>query len=138
MQNPHALTYSKSIIEFGKPDVVFLAKKKYELYPKKSLKLIPRKVAPSIPKKQIMPESLSGDRNDSAGPGQYDAKVAPVKNRKPQYNFGISGVKREVFKVEITPGPSEYQTESKNQQLDSLGSYVFKMKEGKERQPLTF
>jgi hypothetical protein len=51
MQNPHPLTYCRSVIEFGKPDDVFLAKKKYELYPRKSLKLIPKVVAPSIPKK---------------------------------------------------------------------------------------
>lgn len=72
MQNPHPLTYCRSVIEFGKPDDVFLAKKKYELYPRKSLKLIPKVVAPSIPKKQKLPESLTGDLNDSAGPGQYD------------------------------------------------------------------
>ena len=83
MQNPHPLTYCRSVIEFGKPDDVFLAKKKYELYPRKSLKLIAKVVAPSIPKKQQLPDSLTGDLNDLARPGQYDAKVAPVKNRGP-------------------------------------------------------
>jgi hypothetical protein len=81
-------------------------------------------------------ETLAGDHNSSAGPGQYDAKVDPIKNRKPQYNFGISGVKRDVWRISVTPGPSDYETEMKKQQVDTQGTYVFKMKEGTERAPI--
>lgn len=33
----------------------------------------------------------------------------------------------------MTPGPSEYQTESKKSYVDQQGSYVFKSKESIER-----
>jgi hypothetical protein len=77
------------------------------------LKLIPKPVAPSIPKKKQQNDSLTGDLKNSAGPGQYDAKVDQIKFRKPNCNFGASGVKREVWKISETPGPSEYDTEIK-------------------------
>jgi len=81
MQNPNPLTYCKSIIEFGQPDPVFRAWQKYQVHQKKSLKLIPKLCAPSIPKRQQLPENMTGKEGDSAGPGNYETNVSPIKQQ---------------------------------------------------------
>ena len=112
MQNPNPLTYCKTIFSFGQLDPVFKAKQKYSAYQKKSFKLVTKFGAPSIPKKQHDPEMLTGKGADTAGPGKYQTNIAPIKQQTRKCSFGLSGVKREVFKVSDTPGLSSYKTDA--------------------------
>lgn len=108
MQNPNPLTYCKSILEFGKMDAVFRAKKKYAIHKTKDFKSKPKVCPPSIPNKETAPEMITGLGTDTAGPGKYNPSLDQVKNRQQKTNFGISKVKRDVFKSDDTPGPAEY------------------------------
>lgn len=136
MQNPNPLTYCKSILEFGKMDAVFRAKKKYAIHKTKDLKSKPKVCPSSIPNKETAPEMITGLGTDTAGPGKYNPSLDQVKNRQQKINFGISKVKRDVFKSDDTPGPAEYQMASSKKDKYLLESYVFKMKESTARQPL--
>jgi hypothetical protein len=75
MQNPYPLTYCKFVQE--------LRVKKRNKRPSESHKLISGVATPTIPRKYQYADSFAGNTKDSVGPGQYNAQVDSIKNRRP-------------------------------------------------------